>query len=117
MVYAGASIEPQRLEGRLMLETLDRVLMTDPHDAVLTVAKNAVAPPSSAPHAEAPVLDLADLFADVVEIRDEPACSRALSGPLTVAEAEDVVASVVEFMRDEDDGLRGIYTVMGLRTR
>ncbi len=111
--WLGRVARQRSTDGADLLGIVDAMMQTDENDALQAIGANMVSPGplDSREVAMATIMDIGDSVTDVAE----PAmCVAEDDHRYTVAEAEDVVRSLVDFMND-DAGLPAIYRLFGLR--
>ena len=110
--WLGAVAGQRSGDGPDLVRTLDRMLASDENEVVITIARTLFAP-GPLGSGEAPMSTFGDVFSDVSAVSPDAMCTPE---PMDVADAEEVVRSVVGFMGDDEAGLGAIYDLVGRRS-
>jgi len=99
-----------------ILQILDRILQSDDEGAMLAIASNFVAPYETGEESdEAPALTYAGIFDSVTDVDTANMCAVDPDLRFEASDAEETLLGIVEFMRDEEQGLGAIYALIGQR--
>lgn len=101
--------------GPELVRSLDHLLAGDTSQVGLTIARTLVAP-GPLDTAEPPMCTFGDVFTGVATVAASDACEPTDGIEYDVADAEEILRSVVDFMNDDATGLGAIYALVGRRS-
>lgn len=113
--YIAYVMQPEQLASNLFIATADHILWNDPHDTMMTIARNGLA--SASPGTPPPMDAVLNAIRDVIQIRTEHACQLHQEAAWTTTQVTDVLQGAASFMRDDAHGLGSIYRLIGLRAQ